>query len=66
MDGESAMEEPRQQGAQAGPYVDREKLVLDHVPLVKHIVGRLSFDLPPSFDRDDLYGFGMTELPSAD
>ncbi|MFT5048624.1 MAG: RNA polymerase sigma factor for flagellar operon FliA [Chlamydiales bacterium] len=49
----------------ASSYVDRDKLALDHVPLVKHIVGRLSFDLPPSFDRDDMYGFGMLGLLAA-
>lgn len=53
------------EGASAGSYVDREKLVLAHIPLVRHIVGRLSFDLPPSFDRDDLYGYGMVGLLAA-
>src|SRR6185436_267078 len=47
------------------PYdaaLDRDKLILDHVPLLKHLVGRISFDLPSSIDRDDLYGFGMLGL----
>jgi RNA polymerase sigma factor for flagellar operon FliA len=50
------------------PYaesLDREKLILDHVPLLKHIVGRMAFDLPSSIDRDDLYGFGMIGLIQA-
>jgi RNA polymerase sigma factor for flagellar operon FliA len=50
------------------PYdaaLDRDKLILDHVPLLKHLVGRMSFDLPSSIDRDDLYGFGMLGLINA-
>jgi RNA polymerase sigma factor for flagellar operon FliA len=50
------------------PYAeafDREKLILDHVPLLKHLVGRMAFDLPSSIDRDDLYGFGMIGLIQA-
>jgi RNA polymerase sigma factor for flagellar operon FliA len=50
------------------PYaesLDREKLILDHVPLLKHIVGRMAFDLPASIERDDLYGFGMIGLIQA-
>lgn len=45
--------------------VDREKLILDHVPLLKHIVGRLALDLPASVERDDLYGYGMLGLIGA-
>jgi RNA polymerase sigma factor for flagellar operon FliA len=50
------------------PYaaeLDREKLILDHVPLLKHIAGRMAFDLPASIDRDDLIGFGMIGLVQA-
>jgi RNA polymerase sigma factor for flagellar operon FliA len=50
------------------PYaesLDREKLILDHVPLLKHIVGRMAFDLPSSIDREDLQGFGMIGLIQA-
>lgn len=43
----------------------RDQLVLDHVPLLRHIVGRMSFDLPGGVDRDDLYGFGMLGLIAA-
>jgi RNA polymerase sigma factor FliA len=53
---------------ESNPYAlafDRDKLILDHVPLLKHLVGRLSFDLPPQVDRDDLYGFGMLGLIQA-
>ena len=47
------------------PAVDREKLILDHVPLLKHIAGRMAFDLPSSIDRDDLIGYGMIGLVQA-
>jgi RNA polymerase sigma factor for flagellar operon FliA len=43
----------------------RDRLILDHVPLLKHIVGRMSFDVPGGMDRDDLYGFGMIGLIAA-
>ena len=57
------MHDPEEQ-----PYasvVDREKLILDHVPLLKHIAGRMAFDLPSSIDRDDLIGYGMIGLVQA-
>ena len=41
----------------------RERLILAHVPLLKHIVGRMV--APNGFDRDDLYGFGMLGLIAA-
>ncbi len=44
---------------------NRDELVLEHVPLLRHIVGRMSFDLPSSIDRDDLFGFGMLGLIAA-
>jgi len=55
-------------GAADNPFahmVDRDRLILDHVPLLKHIVGRLSVDLPSSIERDDLYGYGMIGLVQA-
>jgi RNA polymerase sigma factor for flagellar operon FliA len=48
-----------------GADVDRERLILDHVPLLKHIAGRMAIDLPSSIDRDDLIGFGMIGLVQA-
>lgn len=45
--------------------VDRDQLILDHVPLLHHIVGRMSFDLPGRVERDDLFGFGMLGLIGA-
>jgi len=43
----------------------REQLVIDHIPLLKHIVGRMCFDTPGSMERDDLFGFGMLGLLGA-
>jgi len=44
---------------------DRDRLILEHIPLLKHIVGRMSFDMAGGFDRDDLYGIGMLGLIAA-
>jgi len=44
---------------------DRDQLVLRHIPLLRHIVGRQSLDVPKSVDRDDLYGIGMLGLIAA-
>ncbi len=41
----------------------REQLVLDHVPLLRHVVGRMT--VPSGFDRDDMLGWGMVGLLSA-
>ena len=41
---------------------ERERLIIDHVPLLKHIVGRMFYDVPGALDRDDLFGFGMLGL----
>lgn len=43
----------------------REALIIEHVPLLKHIVGRLFFDIPGAVDKDDLFGFGMIGLIGA-
>ena len=47
------------------PQSERDLLVLDHVPLLKHVVGRMSFDLPGGLERDDLFGIGMLGLIAA-
>ena len=44
---------------------DRDRLILEHVPLLRHIVGRMSFDGGGGLDRDDVYGFGMLGLIAA-
>jgi RNA polymerase sigma factor for flagellar operon FliA len=42
----------------------RDQLVLSHMALLHHIVGRLVFDAPDA-DREDLLGFGMLGLIEA-
>ncbi|MDF1839113.1 MAG: FliA/WhiG family RNA polymerase sigma factor [Planctomycetota bacterium] len=44
---------------------DRDQLILEHIPLLKHIAGRMNFDSNGSIDGDDLYGFGMLGLIAA-
>lgn len=44
---------------------DREALIIEHVPLLKHIVGRMFYDVPGTLDRDDLFGYGMVGLIAA-
>jgi len=53
----------RRADSPALPAEERERLILAHVPLLRHIVGRLI--APPGFERDDLYGFGMLGLIAA-
>ncbi len=50
---------------QAAPAVDRDQLILDHLPLLHHIVGRMALDIPGRVERDDLFGWGMLGLISA-
>jgi len=45
--------------------LDRDQLILDHIPLLQHIVGRMSFDIPGRVQRDDLFGWGMRGLIEA-
>lgn len=45
--------------------VDRDKLILAHVPLLKHIAGRMALELPSNFEREDLVGYGMIGLIQA-
>ena len=49
----------------SGPELDRDALVLDHLGLLHHIVGRMAFDVPGVIDRDDLLGWGMIGLVAA-
>ena len=44
---------------------DRDRLILTHIPLLKHLVGRMCFDVPNGLDRDDLFGYGMLGLIAA-
>ena len=49
----------------SGGAVDRDALILDHLPLLYHIVGRMSWDIPGRVDREDLLGWGMLGLIAA-
>lgn len=49
--------------ATAMPAAARDALVLEHIALLKHIVGRMA--IPGGMERDDLFGFGMLGLLSA-
>lgn len=49
----------------AATEVDRERLILEHLALLQHIVGRMSFDVPGRVQRDDLFGWGMRGLIEA-
>lgn len=44
---------------------ERDRLILEHIPLLKHIAGRMTLDVPGGIERDDLYGFGMLGLIAA-
>ena len=43
----------------------RERLILDHLPLLQHIAGRMSVELPARVEREDLLGWGMLGLITA-
>jgi RNA polymerase sigma factor for flagellar operon FliA len=43
----------------------REKLIMEYLPLVKYVVGRLAVTLPPTVDADDLLGYGVMGLITA-
>lgn len=43
----------------------RDRLILEHVPLLRHIAGRMSLDLPSGVDREDLEAVGMLGLVAA-
>jgi len=45
--------------------LDRDVLILEHLALLHHVVGRMSWDVPGRIDRDDLLGWGMLGLIAA-
>lgn len=47
-----------------GDVSPRDALILDHIPLLHHIAGRMNFE-SGGMDKDDLYGFGMLGLIAA-
>jgi len=44
---------------------ERDRLILEHLPLLQHIVGRMTLDVPGRVQRDDLFGWGMRGLIEA-
>lgn len=48
-----------------GAAREREELILSHLPLVQHIVGRMTMHLPPGVDRDNLRSAGVLGLVEA-
>lgn len=44
---------------------DREQLILEHIPLVRYLVGRMSAKLPPHLDQQDLMSSAMIGLINA-
>jgi RNA polymerase sigma factor for flagellar operon FliA len=44
---------------------ERDRLILDHLALLQHIVGRMTLDVPGRIQRDDLFGWGMRGLIEA-
>jgi RNA polymerase sigma factor for flagellar operon FliA len=43
----------------------RDELILSHLPLVKHVLGRLAAELPPGVDVDNLESAGVLGLVEA-
>lgn len=50
---------------QAHDMSAREKLILQHAPLVKYVAGRLALRLPPNVDMEDLISYGIFGLIDA-
>ncbi|HAR64504.1 MAG: FliA/WhiG family RNA polymerase sigma factor [Candidatus Margulisiibacteriota bacterium] len=45
--------------------VEKEHLVIQYIPLVKYVVGRMGINLPPGLDNDDLVSIGCWGLIDA-
>lgn len=56
---------PKSMGAIGFPLEARDSLIIDHLPKVKYIADRIASKLPPSIERDDLYGAGVLGLMDA-
>ena len=50
---------------QDGSQSAREQLILDYVPLVKHIVGKVIVSIPDKYSFDDLVNYGILGLMDA-
>ena len=44
---------------------ERDRLIVDHLPLLHYIVGKVALDVPGHVERDDLSSYGMIGLVSA-
>lgn len=44
---------------------ERNRLIVEHLPLVHHVLGRLPLRLPATLDRDDLFETGVLGLMNA-
>jgi len=51
--------------ASTASEAERDRLILDHLALLQHIVGRMSLDVPGRVQRDALFGWGMRGLIEA-
>ena len=51
--------------AKASKLADRDTLVMDHLWLVRHLVGRMTTSFPPHVDVENLEGAGMLGLVQA-
>ena len=47
------------------PAAEREQLIVDHIPLVRYLVGKISAKLPPHLDLQDLMSSAMIGLINA-
>lgn len=54
-----------EQEAQRAPLIDRDELIITHLPLVKFLVGRIASQLPPHLDREDLMSAAVIGLITA-
>lgn len=52
-------------GTDACQSADREQLILEHIPLVRYLVGRMSAKLPQHLDQQDLTSSAMIGLINA-
>lgn len=59
------MTDGRDSGAGLRQTADREQLILEHIPLVRYLVGRISAKLPPHLDLQDLMSSAMIGLINA-
>ncbi|MGH7862806.1 MAG: sigma-70 family RNA polymerase sigma factor [Candidatus Dormibacteraceae bacterium] len=55
----------RGSAAYASDPVGREQMILQHLPLVHHVIGRLAIGMPGVLDREDLVAHGVIGLIQA-